>query len=70
MGGEWVVCTHRCLAIGQENRCYVELCTKSISKEQLECVEQVCNEKIRMAVPMVPHWYNVQDPKMEAVSSS
>ena len=34
----------------------------------MDRIEQLCNENIRRSIPMLPHWYNIQDPKMEAVS--
>lgn len=55
------------LSIGLESKCYVELGTSSITKEQMDRIEEVCNESIRKAIPVVPHYYNIHDPNLETV---
>lgn len=57
------------LAVGRDNRCFIELATKSLSAEQMARAEQTCNQLIREAVPMVPHWYTPGSPEMEQARS-
>ncbi|PVD35931.1 hypothetical protein C0Q70_02900 [Pomacea canaliculata] len=43
----------------------IELDTTSVSKEQLDEIERVVNEKIRAAIPVTPHLYpDKEDPKL------
>ena len=57
----------RYLAIGQSNRCFVELAAKSVSAAQLQAIEGKCNEAIRSQIPMTPHWYQPGTPELEQV---
>ena len=47
--------------MGRGNRCFVELATKSLSSEQVQKVEDICNDLIRITP---------DSPDMETVSSS
>lgn len=58
----------RNLAIGETNRCFVELDTPKLSSHEMEAIENTCNELIRQGLPMTPKWYSTNDPKLEAVS--
>ena len=58
----------RNLAIGEDNRCFVELATRTLTPDQMQRVESECNEAIRRAVPMTPHWYPPGAPELEPVS--
>lgn len=43
----------------------IELDTTSVSKEQLDEIERIVNEKIRAAIPVTPHLYpDKEDPKL------
>ena len=57
------------LAIGQDNRCFVELATPTLSCDQLAAIEEECNGLIRKAVAMTPHWYDPNAPELEEVSA-
>lgn len=49
----------------------IELDTTSVSKEQLDEIERVVNEKIRAAIPVTPHLYpDKEDPKLSQVGNS
>ena len=61
----WDVC--RNLAVGLDNRCHVELATGSMSKEQMDKVEGVCNDLIRQGLPMTPRWCAPDSAEMEMV---
>lgn len=62
------VCPPRNLAIGIENRCFIELATKALSEEQIRMAEGICNDLIRQSVPMSPRWCPPDSPEMEQVS--
>ena len=60
--------TYRNLAVGETNRCYIELDTPTLSTDKMENIEGICNELIRQGVPVTPRWYSAADPKLDAVS--
>ena len=60
--------TYRNLAVGETNRCYIELDTPTLSTDEMDNIEGICNELIRQGVPMTPRWYSAADPKLDAVS--
>ncbi len=53
--------------MGDSNRCFVELATKTLRSEQVERVEDICNELIRQGVLMTPRWITPDSPDMETV---
>ena len=55
--------------MGRGNRCFVELATKSLSSEQVQKVEDICNDLIRQGVAMTPRWITPDSPDMETVSA-
>ncbi len=57
----------RNLAIGKENRCFIELGTKSLAPEQMNRIEAICNDQIRNAVAMTPRWCTPGSPEMNEV---
>ena len=58
---------HRNLAIGLNNKCFVELATQSVSASELQAIEEHCNEAIRSHIPMTPRWYQPGTPELEKV---
>ena len=53
--------------MGKTNRCMVELATKVLSSEQVQKVEEICNELIREGVAMTPRWITPESPDMQTV---
>ena len=60
--------SYRNLAQGCASRCFIELGTKKVSKEQMALVEDKCNDLIRQGVAMTPRWCEPGSPEMEQVS--
>lgn len=60
----------RNLAVGMDNRCFVELDTQSVSAAQMQAIEDRCNEAIRNQIPMNPCWYQPGTPELEKVKYS
>lgn len=57
----------RNLAIGEEHKCFIELNTKQLTDEQMQEIEQACNDYIRSCVPVEPRWLQSDDPELEQV---
>ena len=50
-----------------DNKCFIELSTKALSKEQMRMAEGICNDLIRQSVTMLPRWCAPDSPEMEQV---
>lgn len=50
-----------------ENISYIELDTPKISQEEIDAVEEVVNQRIRDATPVVITEYDAADPKLQEV---
>ena len=59
----------RNLAIGEDNKCFIELNTKQVSDQQMQEIEQVCNEHIRSHVPVEPRWLQPDSAELDKVSN-
>lgn len=57
----------RNLAVGVGNRCFIELATAAMSREQMAKVEEICNDLIRQGLPMTPRWCAPGSAEMEMV---
>lgn len=57
----------RNLAIGSDNKCHVELNTKVLSQQQIQSIEDKCNESIRRRVSMTPRWLEPDSKELEEV---
>ena len=61
------VCVGRNLAIGEDNKCFIELNTKQVTDEQIQAIEQTCNDHIRSCIPVEPRWLQSDDPELDQV---
>ena len=57
----------RNLAIGEDNKCFIELNTKQVTDQQLQEIEQVCNDHIRSHVPVEPRWLQPDSTELDKV---
>lgn len=57
------------LAIGEDNKCFIELNTKQVTDEQIQAIEQACNDYIRSCIPVEPRWLQSDDPELDQVRS-
>ena len=57
----------RNLAVGSENKCYIELATAKMREEQVRIVEDKCNTSIRERIPMTPRWLAPDSPELDKV---
>ena len=57
----------RNLAIGEDNKCFIELNTKQVTDEQIQAIEQACNDYIRSCIPVEPRWLQSDDPELDQV---
>ena len=59
---------YRNLAIGEDQKCFIELNTKQLTGEQIQEVERTCNDYIRSCIPVEPRWLQSDDPELEQVN--
>ena len=57
----------RNLAIGQEHKCHIELNTKTLTHQQIQAIEDRCNECIRQHLSMTPRWLEPDSEELEDV---
>jgi misacylated tRNA(Ala) deacylase len=55
------------LAIGLDNKCFIELSTPKLSQEQIDSIEEKCNEKIRGRISMTPRWLPHDSKELEEI---
>ena len=63
----FIMC-YRNLAIGEDQKCFIELNTKQLTDKQMQEIEQACNDYIRLCVPVEPRWLQSDDPELEQVA--
>ena len=57
----------RNLAIGEDNKCFIELNTKSLTPEQISAIEKECNSGIQACTPVNVRWLQPEDPELAEV---
>lgn len=58
----------RNLAIGEDNKSFIELNTKSLTPEQMRAIERQCNSDILAGTAVNVRWLQPEDPELAQVS--
>ena len=58
----------RNLAIGEDNKSFIELNTKSLTPEQMRVIERQCNSDILAGTAVNVCWLQPEDPELAEVS--
>ena len=58
----------RNLAIGEDNKSFIELNTKSLTPEQMRVIERQCNSEILAGTAVNVCWLQPEDPELAEVS--
>lgn len=57
----------RNLAIGEDNKCFIEFNTKSLTPEQVRAIEKECDRDILACTPVNVRWLEAEDPELAEV---
>ena len=58
----------RNFAIGEDNKSFIELNTKSLTPEQMRVIERQCNSEILAGTAVNVSWLQPEDPELAEVS--
>lgn len=53
--------------MGLDNKCFIELSTSKLTQEEIDAIEEKCNECIRNHIPMTPRWLDPDSKELEQV---
>lgn len=60
---------YRNLAIGKDSKCFIELSTPKLTQDEIQAIEDRCNECIRQHRAMTPRWLDPSSEELEEVLS-
>ena len=58
----------RNLAIGTDQKCFIELATPKLTREQIEAIEVCCNECIRQRIPVRANWFHADSAELKQIT--